>query len=100
MARREARHDPAHAKGTHERWLERRSRRQDQPDYRDEWQAQQCGGCTFWVPLAGTWGLDYGVSTHPASPFDGRAQFEHDGCEQFEAAGAWASPDEPALRFE
>jgi Protein of unknown function (DUF3027) len=79
--------------------MQRRNRAQEHPDYQDSWRAQQCGARTFWVPLAGDWGLDYGVCTNPASPFDGRAQFEHDGCDHFAAATAWATPDEPALRF-
>jgi hypothetical protein len=80
--------------------MERRNPKQEQADYEESWRAQQCGACTFWVPLAGTWGLDFGTCTNPASAFDGRAQFEHDGCEQFQEAKAWGSPNEPALRFD
>jgi hypothetical protein len=68
----EARRDAAHAKATHERWLERRNREQEEPEYKDDWHRQQCGACVIWVPLADEWGLDYGVCTNPASPFDGR----------------------------
>jgi hypothetical protein len=57
------------------------------------------GRCAFWVPLAGSWGLDYGACTNPASPFDRRAQFEHDGCDEFAQAAEWGSPDDPELNL-
>ncbi|WP_217127225.1 DUF3027 domain-containing protein [Streptomyces sp. AC558_RSS880] len=67
----------------HERWVRLRSRRTDQSGYRDEWFDEQCGGCQFWVALRGGLGRDWGVCTHPGSPFDGRVRFEHDGCDLF-----------------
>jgi hypothetical protein len=84
--------DPSHRSETHARWLLSRNRKQESSEYRDEWYAEQCGRCAFWVPLAGDWGRDYGVCTNPASPRDGRAAFEHDGCEAFVDAGAWQTP--------
>ncbi|WP_329264925.1 DUF3027 domain-containing protein [Streptomyces pseudovenezuelae] len=75
--------DREHNDECHERWLQLRNRRTDQPDYRDEWFDEQCGGCRFWVALSGELGRDWGLCTHPGSAFDGRARFEHDGCDSF-----------------
>jgi hypothetical protein len=88
------RHDPVHLAEVHERWMMRRNRRQEDPDYRDEWWAQQCGMCRFWIALQPPLGHDFGVCTNPASQFDGRVQFEHDGCENFEQAVEWAEAEE------
>jgi hypothetical protein len=35
------------ASAVHERWMRRRNRKQEAPDYRDEWWSQQCGMCAF-----------------------------------------------------
>lgn len=77
----------------HRRWVARRNRDTDRADYRDEWYDEQCGSCKFWFPLAGEMGADYGVCANARSPFDGRVQFEHDGCDEFEDAGEWVTPD-------
>jgi DUF3027 family protein len=67
-------------------------------DYRDEWYGERCGGCLYRVPLTGVLGDDYGACTNDASPRDRVVQFEHDGCEAFEAvadaewAGAGPTP--------
>lgn len=90
---RSVKYDMRHASATHERWLARRNRRQEDPSYQDEWYAEQCGHCRFWVPLSGALGADYGACTNQQSPFDGRVQFEHDGCDEFEAADSWGIPD-------
>jgi DUF3027 family protein len=78
-----------HFKSVHKRWMARRNRRQESPDYKDDWYAEQCGRCRFWLPLAGEIGSDYGVCSNPKSPFDGLARFEHDGCDVFEDAETW-----------
>ncbi|MCX4973710.1 DUF3027 domain-containing protein [Streptomyces sp. NBC_00554] len=75
--------DREHNDACHERWLRAQNRRTHQPDYRDDWFDEQCGGCRFWVALSGELGRDWGVCTRPGSTFDGRARFEHDGCELF-----------------
>jgi Protein of unknown function (DUF3027) len=77
--------DPEHAKDCHKRWMARRHRRQESPDYKDEWRTQQCFSCRFFVPLMGSMKEDYGACTNPTSPFDGRVMFEHDGCDHHEA---------------
>jgi hypothetical protein len=69
-----------------------RTRRQEDANYLDEWRAQQCGRCRFWLPLTGTWGTDFGACTNRQSPRDGSIAFEHDGCDRFEDAGAWQVP--------
>ena len=91
---REARHDPEHRQAALNRWQTRLNRVQGNPEYSDEWYAEQCGRCEFWVPLAGTWGLDFGACTNPASPFDGTVRFEHDGCEFFSEAPEWGVPED------
>jgi len=79
---------------TYERWALRRNRKTEAPDYKDSWAYEQCGECRFWIPLAGKTGLDYGVCTNYRSPRDGRAQFEHDGCDEFVNAGMWITPED------
>lgn len=77
-----------HALRCHERWKKRLNRAQG-PTYRDEWYAEQCGACRFFIPLMGALAEDYGCCSNETSPFDGKAMFEHDGCEQFEEGGDW-----------
>lgn len=86
--------NPDEVRGIHDRWIQRRNRRTDDPQYRDEWYDQQCGGCRYWFPLAGKIGLDYGACANKKSPFDGTVRFEHDGCEFFEESEGWATPGE------
>jgi hypothetical protein len=88
--------DPRSLAAAHERWLTRRNRKQEQAGYRDDWWAHQCGMCRFWIRLQPPLGADFGVCTNEESEFDGRAQFEHDGCEHFEQAREWAQADDTA----
>ena len=85
---------PDRFKTLHERWLKNRNRVQHDASYRDEWWAEQCGKCSFWVPLSGDLGLDYGACTSAGSRFDGTVRFEHDGCDNFESADRWRLPAE------
>jgi hypothetical protein len=78
---------------THERWLANANRHTDDSNYQEAWYFEQCGGCRFWLPLAGPAGEDFGVCSNALSPFDGTARFEHDGCDEFEDGGGWATPD-------
>lgn len=75
--------DEEHFHACHSRWVALRNRDVGDPDYREEWYGEQCGGCNFYVPLAGKWGYDWGVCSNEKSPFDRIAVFEHDGCEEF-----------------
>jgi Protein of unknown function (DUF3027) len=75
---------------SYERWMARRNRKQESPQYMEEWYEQQCGMCLFWVPLSGALGEDWGACTNPDSPFDGQVRFEHDGCDRFTSAEGWA----------
>jgi hypothetical protein len=68
--------DSAALRAIHERWTERRNRK--------EWQADQCFICRFFIPLEPPLGHDYGACTNALSPFDGRVMFEHDACDAFE----------------
>jgi hypothetical protein len=81
--------DPAFRADVHQLWLARRNRRHEDVGYRDEWWAEQCGGCRFWLELAGQLGFDYGVCSNPKSPFFGLVRFEHDGCESYAPGGPW-----------
>jgi hypothetical protein len=67
-------------------WLERRNRRQTATDYQEQWWAEQCLACRYFVPLQGALGTDFGACANAKSPFFGRVMFEHDGCEFFVAA--------------
>jgi hypothetical protein len=91
---RDLRRDPRHLAATHERWLARRNRKQEEPSYRDEWWAQQCGMCRFWIALQPPLGSDFGACTNKKSEFDGRVQFEHDGCDHFEQAKEWGQAEQ------
>ncbi|MFF8382122.1 DUF3027 domain-containing protein [Streptomyces kanasensis] len=75
--------DQEHDDECHARWGASLHRSTAQPDYLDEWCDAQCGGCRFWIGLSGQLGQAYGACTNPASPFDGRVRFEHDGCARF-----------------
>jgi hypothetical protein len=91
-SKRHLRDDEEHAKLCHERWMNRRDRRMEQPGYRDEWYSEQCGSCRFWIPLSGQLAVDYGACTNPRSIFDGYVRFEHDGCEAHESAEDRSEP--------
>lgn len=41
--------------------------------------------------MTGALGADWGVCTNSRSPFDGRVQFEHDGCDAFTQSDEWAT---------
>lgn len=69
----------------HERWMEKRNRRNESAEYQDEWWREQCLRCAHWIPLTGPLGEDYGACANPLSPFDKTVMFEHDGCDAFEA---------------
>ncbi|MER7892562.1 DUF3027 domain-containing protein [Micromonospora sp. NPDC094482] len=75
--------DADHNNHCHQRWIKQRNRDTVDPAYPEAWYDEQCGGCRFWIPLDGELGHDYGACTNPASPFDGRVRFEHDGCAAF-----------------
>ena len=78
-----------HVHSCHQRWMKRRNRKSEAPDYKDEWWSQQCGICCYFIPLTGALADDYGVCSNPASDFDGMVRFEHDGCEWFSEADDW-----------
>ena len=82
---------PRHRRETHARWILGRNRGGPDADYPDEWYAQQCGTCWFYVPLAGDYGTDWGACTNLRSSFDGHVRFEHDGCPEHSPAGEWVS---------
>ncbi len=85
-----------HLRTTHERWAGQRNRLVESDGYEDEWYAEQCGSCRYWIPLSGAFGSDYGGCSNPLSPFDKHVMFEHDGCKEHEPAGRWIVPDDPA----
>ncbi|HEV7689790.1 MAG TPA: DUF3027 domain-containing protein [Hyphomonadaceae bacterium] len=65
----------------HDRWTSKLNRDVGSPDYREEWRVQQCLHCTFYVPLSGALGQDFGACSNARSKFDKTVMFEHDGCE-------------------
>lgn len=92
------RNDRAHADACHERWLKVLNREQGSSRYRDEWYAEQCGACRFYVPLSGQFESDWGACTNAESPFDRSVMFEHDGCNQFAASNGWYDSDEENVK--
>jgi hypothetical protein len=90
----EARLLPSHRRSTGRRWDGHLNRSMRSEDYLEEWRRQQCGLCQYWIPLAGTWGLDWGACSNEASPFDGTVRFEHDGCDAYEEAPEWRGPSD------
>lgn len=94
MAEQDLYRSQTHFRSTHERWMQRRNRLIESDAYQDEWNAQQCGSCRYWLPLSGAFRHDYGGCSNPASLFDKQVMFEHDGCEAHEDAGHWIVPDD------
>ncbi|HUF58722.1 MAG TPA: DUF3027 domain-containing protein [Actinomycetota bacterium] len=90
----EARFSSAHRTATYSRWATRLNRSMNDPSYREEWRREQCGLCQFWIPIAGSWGLDWGGCSNEASPFDGSVRYEHDGCDEYRDAAQWYGPVE------
>jgi len=83
-----------HLQECHARWIKNRNNYQEgqSPEpLPDEWYNNQCGGCLYYIPLQGLFSADWGVCSNAASPCDGTARFEHDGCEHFEGAPEWIS---------
>lgn len=79
--------DKTHCRATHQRWVtQEMNRDMDLPDYKNEWYAEQCLMCKFYVRLTGKLIDDWGVCSNPQSPFDRSVMFEHDGCDYFSAA--------------
>jgi hypothetical protein len=81
--------DHTHFRACHERWMEKRNRKQEEPGYKDEWYAEQCGMCKYFAPLSGAFAEDYGVCSNSSSEFDGFVRFEHDGCDVFSESEGW-----------
>lgn len=80
-----------HGEQCHRRWMEKRNRKQGEVGYKDEWYAEQCGRCTYFIPLSGVLQTDYGVCSNSISLFDATVRFEHDGCDGFAEAPSWVS---------
>jgi hypothetical protein len=78
---------------TSERWVWMSPYMQrDINNWKDEWTIHQCGGCRYYVILEGHFMSDWGLCTHPESVQDGKAMFEHDGCEHYTFhVHSWAS---------
>src|SRR5688572_3359842 len=79
--------DSKYLRKTHDRWMRgqvpiNRDIQSDEFAANEElWLLQQCFKCQFYVPLEGVLGMDWGVCSHPSSPFASRLMFEHDSCE-------------------
>ena len=83
--------DSGHASDTHRRWAgaQKFNRRTNDADYLDRWYAEQCGGCRYWIPLHGVFGSDWGACTNKESLLDRTLMFEHDGCDNLDAANTF-----------
>lgn len=82
-----------HLDACHKRWLRKTNRYAlpvvgEQPD---EWSIEQCGQCAYYLPVTGVFGSDWGVCSNEQSEFDGRAMFEHDGCDAYTGATEWVT---------
>jgi Protein of unknown function (DUF3027) len=94
---------PSNGEPIHRRWFAAVNRTNDEndPQYDESWAWEQCGACRFWMPLAGTLGLDWGACSNGASRFDGWVRFEHDGCEHFEKdPEGWRTPQRAPIPTE
>ena len=81
--------EKGHFTETHARWLQYMNHEIDRDNAPDDWFAKQCLHCAYFVPLVGAFAEDWGVCSHRDSPRDGRATFEHDGCD------VWEEVEEP-----
>ncbi len=79
----------SHFNECHQRWMMLRNRKQEVRDYKEEWYAEQCGMCKYFIPLTGVFAEDYGACSSSNSKFDGMIRFEHDGCNIFEDSEVW-----------
>jgi len=71
---------PEEMEKIHPRWFEKMTAiegRYGPPKY----ELAQCGGCSYFIPLEGSIGADWGACSNPMSNFDARVVFEHHGCE-------------------
>lgn len=68
------------------------NRRMDADDCLEEWRRHTVRFLQYWIPLAGSWGLDWGGCSNEACPFDGTVRFAHDGCDAYEEAAEWRWP--------
>lgn len=77
--------DRLHTSQASDRWglKYQHNRRSGEEGYKTEWYFEQCFACQYYILLQGHLSTDWGVCSHPESPFDGRLMFEHDGCEYF-----------------
>jgi hypothetical protein len=71
----------SYCKTCHERWINKLNRNIDSSNYKEAYLTQQCIHCTFYAPLTGPLGEDWGACTNPDSIFERIVMFEHDGCD-------------------
>jgi hypothetical protein len=87
--------DEEHAAACHERWSRQRSEREapidENGEIPDEWYNEQCGQCIYYIPLVGNLASDWGLCSNSKSSFDGKAVFEHYGCEEYVGANCWVT---------
>ena len=79
----------------HPRWIEKMKAvegRYGPPKY----DLAQCGGCSYYIPLEGSIGMDWGACSSKDSSFDGRVTFEHHGCDSHSAIHIHEEADELA----
>jgi hypothetical protein len=92
----------SHMLKTYSRWTDMRNNTKNDHELKldeqgdgirsDDWYFEQCGGCTYYLPLEDpNVIMDWGLCTNGESVFDRTVMFEHDGCDKFTstANGNW-----------
>ena len=78
--------DKEHTEETHHRWISSINKKIYDGEYKEE----QCYSCAYFAPVLGGLMADWGVCTNSLSIVDGRAVFEHAGCDKYsEAEKIW-----------
>lgn len=70
--------------------------RPNDKDY-DNGQLLQCGGCSYFIPVEGGLGMDWGACTNPKSEHDRTCVFEHFGCLEHSVKPSEVSNDDDDL---
>jgi hypothetical protein len=53
----------------------------------EDWSLAQCGGCSYFIPLEGSIGMDWGACSCADSSHDREVVFEHFGCVRHSESG-------------
>jgi len=70
----------------HKRWLKNLGEWDNKQTFSKDGVCRQCGGCSYYIPLKGSFGSDWGVCCQENSKFNGKVVFEHFSCEKFKSS--------------